>query len=425
MTTATKFVIYLVVLHLLAGALIWITLADNWAWFLAAEAVLLLSAYLGYRFYRGLVAPLRLLGRGAAALADRDFSVRLVETGSGEMDRLVRVYNQMIDQLRAERVVARQREEFLDRLVASARLGVAVLDFDGGVASVNDWLRERRRDEAFDAAVFQPALLPRPRQNPEPVILTGPDNRRYRAESGTFRDRGFARRFLVIQDVSAELLGVEKTAYGKVIRMMAHEVNNSTGAVTSVLQSLHGAATVADNQLPELCTEYLPIVTERMSNLTRFMRRFADVIRLPTPEPAPVDLNDLLRRTGELLRPALEEDDIRLTYALHPTPVRISGDRALLEQVVVNALANARESIGRGGAIELSTNGAPRGFTVADDGPGLGAEQAALLFTPFYSSKPTGQGVGLTLTRDILEGHGARYALTTDADGWTRLRVTF
>ena len=82
-------------------------------------------------------------------------------------------------------------------------------------------------------------------------------------------------------------------------------------------------------------------------------------------------------------------------------------------------------SIGRGGRIRIAATRDPVGFLVADDGPGIATADADKLFTPFFSTKPTGQGVGLTLSRDILEGHGARYRLATEAEGWTVFRVYF
>ena len=93
---------------------------------------------------------------------------------------------------------------------------------------------------------------------------------------------------------------------------------------------------------------------------------------------------------------------------------------------MLNAITNARESIGtKGGAIVLETQATPPGFVIADNGPGIAPGAADRLFTPFFSTKPTGQGVGLTLSREILEAHGAHYRLATEADGWTRLRVTW
>ena len=421
MPTPLKYIAYLTTLHLLLGVLAYYAIGGGPV-LLLVELILLLSAYLGYRLYQVLVAPLDLLSRGVGALADQDFSVKMTPTGSPEMDRLGTVYNRMIDQLRNERVTGRQREQFLDQLVSAAEVGILILDFDGRVQSENPWVTRHRELPDFAAKVLAPASAQEPG---EKRVYTTADNRRIHAEYATFIDRGFERGFVVLQDVTADLLEAEKEAYGKVIRMMAHEVNNSNAAIVSLLRSLLEIADEADPQLPELTREYLPPVIQRAENLTAFMRNFARVVRLPEPRLSRVDLNELLRGGGEVMAGLLESANIDLTYALDDRPVMVEADAGQLEQVVINALTNAHESIGQGGRIELSTHARPAGFAIADNGPGIPQEVADRLFTPFFSTKGSGQGVGLTLARDILEGHGASYRLTTEADGWTRLRVSW
>lgn len=429
MSSSLKYILYLLALHLMLGGLAWYAFAEFKVAIIVSEVLLLFSAYIAFKIYRSLISPVQLLSRGAAALEDQDFSVKLMPTGSLEMDGIVTIYNQMIEQLREERVSGRQREEFLDQLLGAADLGVVILDFEGEVASLNEWITAKCEDEAFRTAVLQPALNLRPRptsaEQKQSAVLTGPGNRRYHAEASTFVDRGFERGFLIIQDVTSELLSAEKEAYGKVIRMMAHEVNNSNAAVISVLRTLLEAAHEDDEQLTELNRDYLPVVINRAENMTAFMRNFARVIRLPPANRKRTDLNELLRRTGEVMVPVLAEADIKISYELADENAWVDADATHLEQVVINALTNARESIGNGGNVRIKSTAFPAGFVIADDGPGIPEEVASQLFTPFFSTKTTGQGVGLTLTRDILDAHGATYSLQTEEDGWTRLRVIF
>lgn len=419
MSTSLKYIAYLTVLHLLLGVMAYFVIGRGPV-LLLAELILLLSAYLGYRLYEILVAPVDLLSRGVGALADQDFSIKMTPTGSPEMDRLALVYNRMIDQLRGERVSGRQREEFLDQLVNAAEVGIVILDYDGEIQSQNPWVTERYRTAGFYEKIIAPASAQKKGEN---RVYTTTDNRRIHAEYATFIDRGFERGFLVLQDVTADLLEAEKEAYGKVIRMMAHEVNNSNAAIVSLLKSLLEIAGENDPKLPELAAEYLPPVIQRAENLTAFMRNFARVVRLPAPNKNRIDLNPLLQRAGDLMSGLLLAADIELTYTLSEQPVIVNADAGQLEQVIINALTNARESIGRGGSIVIETTARPAAFIIRDNGGGVDPAVADLVFTPFFSTKATGQGVGLTLSRDILEAHGAHYRLTTDVDGWTRFEI--
>ncbi|WP_168797590.1 sensor histidine kinase [Neolewinella litorea] len=422
MSVAFKYLAYVGALHLVIGGLIYAVVGPGPV-LLLIEMVLLLSAYLGYRLYEVLVAPLQLLSRGAGALADQDFSVKIRATGSPEMDRLAGVYNRMIEQLRRERIAGRQREEFLDRLVQAAGVGIIILDFDGQIESENPWVTERRQSGAdFGAAVVQPALT---LGVGEKAVFTTPGNRRLHVERHGFVDRGFQRSFIILQDVTADLMQAEKEAYGKVIRMMAHEVNNSNAAIVSVLKTLLEVAGDDDPELASLTRDHLPPVILRAEHMTAFMRNFARVVRLPAPCRERLDLNLALRSAVEVMQELMRRDGIELHLALAPHPVWVQADRAQLEQVIINALTNARESIGKEGHIRISSAGSPPGFVISDDGPGIEADVAERLFTPFFSTKATGQGVGLTLSREILEGHGADYRLRTEADSWTHFRVVF
>ncbi|MFT7121030.1 MAG: nitrogen fixation/metabolism regulation signal transduction histidine kinase, partial [Neolewinella sp.] len=137
MSSSSKYILYLTILHLTLGVMAYFQFSEQKEMVILAEVLLMLSAYIAFRIYRSIISPLQLLGRGAAALEDQDFSVKLMPTGSQEMDRIGNIYNQMIDQLRNERISGKQREEFLDQLLDSAELGVVVLDFDGEVHSMN------------------------------------------------------------------------------------------------------------------------------------------------------------------------------------------------------------------------------------------------------------------------------------------------
>ncbi len=188
-----------------------------------------------------------------------------------------------------------------------------------------------------------------------------------------------------------------------------------------MLQSLIDTDDLDDIKFREIVSDYLPLIEERGESLNDFMRRFADVVRLPDPKFEKVDLVELLEKQATIAKPVCDAARVELKLLLKSA--KVLGDQALIQQVVINAIANARESIGEGGIIQLSCEG--QSFSVADNGPGITETSQNEIFTPFFSTKPTGQGIGLTLTRDVLERHGASYSLMTEEDGWTRLRVVF
>src|SRR5256885_1198326 len=112
----------------------------------------------------------------------------------------------------------------------------------------------------------------------------------YKLQMSHFIDRGFARNFVLIEELTAEILAAEKKVYGKVIRMMAHEVNNTIGPVNSIIDSALKTAQWGNQEKNNL-KGALQIAIERNNNLNGFMRNFADLVKLPAPVKKQVDVN--------------------------------------------------------------------------------------------------------------------------------------
>lgn len=418
---------YLLAVHLALAVLAYLLLREQLYFFLLLEGLLLLSLLVGLSFYRTFMAPLRLLAQGEATMKDRDFATKFRPTNSREVNRLIELYNGMIDNLRAERSSKQEQQYFLQQLITAAPIGIVLLDFDGRITLLNPWMRQllgmkagaEWPDQWSNIGHPLAAALSELPDDDGPLTLSLSGYRRYRVERGTFLDRGFARQFLLVQDMTQQLLEAEKDAYGKVIRMMAHEVNNSIGATNSLLRSLTEALHESPAEFPGLAAEYLPVVIDRGEQMNRFMRHFADVIRLPAPHKRPTDLRVLAGQAATLFSARCQAAGVQLSTALPDSPVIVDIDSAQLELVLINALTNALESIGsRGGEIRLAVGPSPPSITVQDNGPGIPPEVAPGLFSPFFSTKPDGQGVGLTISRDILEQHGADYRLET-VGAWT------
>jgi signal transduction histidine kinase len=248
-----------------------------------------------------------------------------------------------------------------------------------------------------------------------------------RLYAGRFYDRGFSRRFFLIEELTDELRQVERAAYEKLVRVMSHEVNNTVAASTSLL---HSAMTYA----PELGSESradferaIEIVIGRTEQLNQFLRRFADIFRLPPPTRSPHDLRMIVASLVTLMSARQDAREIRWTRSLEGEPVVVDVDRAQLEQAVVNVLGNAVEAAGPTGAITVRVShedGRPL-LVVEDSGPGLTEEARAHLFTPFFSTKARGQGIGLTLVQEILSAHGCDYGLESEAGRPTRFVIRF
>jgi signal transduction histidine kinase len=433
----TKVVLYLILIHAVLAAISFLALRESRWLLLAVEGLFVLSIALGWMLVRSFFVPLDLIRTGAELMSERDFTSRFREVGQPEMDALIHIYNEMTERLRDERLRLQEQDYFLDRLLTASPAGVLTLDFDGRVGSINPSARQLLQVEGrlegdtqgLPLAGLGPlgAALAAVPAGESRVIADGP--RRLKVSRAEFFDRGFPRSFLLVEELTEELRASEKSAYGKLIRMMSHEVNNSVGPVSSLLDSFRGYSAALGEEDRRDFEGAIEVAVARMRRLSAFMNGFAEVVRLPLPDRRPCGLRRLLDEILVLLRPELDRRRISCEWetavsgdAMPPVDL----DRNQIEQVLVNVLKNAMESIGEDGRIGLGLflEGDRPVLTVTDTGPGIPEDVRPLLFTPFFSTKRDGRGLGLTLVREILAAHGARFGLE-NRDGGAEFWVRF
>lgn len=411
MRLRAKIRIYLIALHAVLAAAATFILIEQPMLLFAVEAVFAISVIVGIRLVRALFVPMDLIETGAELIAERDFMSRFVPVGQPEMDGLIDVYNQMMDRLREERLAAEEQGHLLQKIVEASPAAIVICDFDGRIEQKNPAALRLLGSDAL------PSLEPG-----ESRLVVSHGARRLKASRTEFRDRGFAKSFYLIEEMTEELRLTEKTAYEKLIRMMSHEVNNSVGAVRSLLESsLRYAPQVSHADRTDF-TSALTIASARIDALNRFMSAFADVVRIPPPHRTRARVDELVSRVAALLKPEIEDRRITIDLALRDDRA-FEIDASQIEQVVLNLFRNAMEAVGRDGAIEVTLDAGT--LTIADNGPGIAESVRAELFTPFFTTKRDGRGLGLTIVQEILANHGLPYSLTNREEGGAVFRIGF
>ena len=395
---------------------------------LLADGVLLLGVLLLFRWQ--IVEPLHLMETGMLLLREQDFSSRLRRVGQTDADNIVDVFNRMMDALKAERLHVREQNQLFDLIFRSSPMGILILDLDRRVDSVNpsgerllgvslEAVRGKRLDEcSFDLCEYLCSLA---MDEVRTVRLT--DSNIYRCSRQSFLNGGFRHTFYLVELLTEEVSQAERKAYEKVIRMIAHEVNNTVAGVTSTLDTLETAMEDMPDSA-ELC-ELMRVCIERCYNMGRFITNFADVVKIPDPILVHSDLNEVVRVNMQFLETMCGERRIALVMHLSPEPVWVDLDVVLFQQVLVNIFKNAVESIGQEGTVYIRTSAGSPVLEVADTGRGIDKETASKLFSPFFSTKPNGQGIGLMLVREVLMKHHCTFSLRTGDDGLTRFTIHF
>ena len=395
--------------------------------FIAGEVALAAGLVLAWQLYQGLLRPIRLIEAGTAALQAQDFSLKFLPVGQPALDRLVAVYNQMLDALRQERLSQHEQGVLLERLIQASPAGILLLDFDERIAEANAAAAHALGQPATTLAGQAVATLPAPWGEALATLAAGqlhtlrlPNGHTYRAAAAHFFDRGFQRRFVVLEELTQELQAQEKITYERLIRLMAHEVNNSIGAVNSLLGSLrYYTPQLAEDDQADF-GQALEVSIIRNTQLADFVAGYARLVRLPPPAPHPLDLHQLLRDLGHLLATQSAAHNIQWHWHLSENLPTVVADSQQLTQALLNVAKNALEAIGSGGGnVWVRTTAEPPTLTIENDGPPLTPEISQRLFTPFFSTKPSGQGLGLLLVRDIMRAHSFAFRLETAANGRT------
>lgn len=215
------------------------------------------------------------------------------------------------------------------------------------------------------------------------------------------------------QNIQSELEGQELMAWQKLIRILTHEIMNSVAPIASLsstLKDIIGEKSELDKEAFKMVRHSLGVIQKRSEGLMAFTDTYRELTRIPPPKFQLVDAKELLEETETLFNARIRAENINFQIHTPPSDVQFQGDPNLLEQVLINLIKNAMDALqGQQERIinvylQKNSNG-KISIQVADNGPGIPAEKMDQIFIPFYTTKETGSGIGLSLSRQIMRLH--------------------
>ncbi|WP_289818592.1 ATP-binding protein [uncultured Muribaculum sp.] len=418
-----------------AGVILAMTLnevSSQWVVYIV-EGIMLFCLVVLLLFYRTTMRLIRSVSNGMDLLREQDFSSRLAHVNQREADRIVDVFNRMMDSLKNERLKLREQNHFLDLLIGASPMGILIFDQSEVITMGNKAAASFfGYDDSSDLIGRKLIGIPSPLaavikgMQPETIETVRLSNSKiYRCSRLSFMDSGYAHPFVLIEHLTSEMVKAEKKAYEKVIRMIAHEVNNSVAGVNSTLDTVASMLEEESDDALHATADVLRVCQERCLTMSRFITSYADVVKIPEANLMLTDLNERVYACKEFMESMCNERDIRLHVQLCDECVQVKIDNVLFEQALVNILKNAIESIGSDGDVYITTTAKPATLTIADNGAGISPDIENKLFSPFFSSRPDGQGLGLIFISDVLTKHNCLFSLRTFDDGLTRFSIRF
>lgn len=405
----------------LAGAslatLLMIGLDDLWlSWLVALLIAVPLSAWAGSAAVRSIATLVRTLSGAVTSFRDGDFATSIQRRRNDELGDLVDAYNELGDALREERQKLFQRELLLDTMVQNTPTALLLEDASGKIIYSNlaarklFALRNKPEGHAFvDLLAEAPIELREAAGAGDDSIFSvsiDGEDESYHLSRRSLMLNGRQHQLHLIRRITRELSRQEVAVWKKVIRVISHELNNSLAPISSLA---HSGRELAARRQPEALERVFATIEERARHLDSFVRGYATFAKLPMP-----------RRESIQWRPFLASLAGQQPFAWQaPDNAGAELDPAQLGQALVNLVKNALEADSPADAVSVDVQrvGAQWRIEVSDRGAGMTETVMASALLPFYSTKRSGTGLGLALTREIVEAHGGRIALGNRSGG--------
>ena len=378
------------------------------------------SLFFIIRLQTNIVHPLQTASNMLAALREGDFSLKAGYTDpSDPLGQLMLEVNLLTEVLAEHRMDAIEAHSFMDKVLQEIDAAVIAFDPQRRLTLINDVAARllqinrsdlRRRYAAefnLDKALESPPNATIPHPHPDKPG-------RFTVRRGTYRVGGKPHELLILIDVSRTLREEELLAWKRLIRVLGHELNNSMAPIRSLAESLQkiAASETLQPEDREDLTGGLEIIRQRADSLSRFIQEYARLAKLPPPKARSLQLSPLVRRIASLYEYPLITIDPE-----NSAEVALQADPDQLEQALLNLIKNAVEAASlTHGTVKVCwrVEGEVLLLHVEDTGPGIANPDN--LFIPFFSTKKGGSGIGLTLARQILEGHDGSLELANRED---------
>lgn len=371
------------------------------------------------------------LARFLASIKYSDFS-QTFSTGrrGSAFQELNAAFAEVISEFQRARSEKETQYRYLQTVVQHIGLGILSFDQAGNVDLINNaakrllrvsHLKNVKSLESFSPRLVETLLGSRPGEKALVKVEDEDQTLTLAVFATEFRLPDRCITLVSMQDIERELAEQEMAAWQKLIRVLTHEIMNSVTPIASLASTVNDLVAQAEespkdgsvrvnSEAKEDIREAALTIHKRSQGLLHFVDAYRDLTRIPRPNFEIFPVTNLLERVAQLMKGQMEEKGIQLVTRVEPKSLELTADPELVEQVIINLALNAVEAVKdtADGKVEFESRLDDRGrvlIAVADNGVGITDEVKEKIFTPFFTTKKEGSGIGLSLSRQIMRLH--------------------
>jgi two-component system, NtrC family, nitrogen regulation sensor histidine kinase NtrY len=360
------------------------------------------------------------------AIRNEDFTLYFPEkTGNRSLRELNKSLNNVNERIKKIKFELQEQEQYFKTILEQVSLGVLTFNDKGTIFLANrasrnllnyEHLTHIEQIQRIDQKVYSALKNAKPGDRKLVSFYNGKETIQLSLKSTLFKTTQDTLQLVTIQDIKNELEAKELESWVKLIRVMTHEIMNSVAPITSLSQTLLGYFKNLNGKKPEKKTiantmKGLEVINDRGNGLMGFVETYRKLTHLPQPDKKPIVLRELFDKIITLVGHESTPADITFLWKVNPPELEILADKKQVSQLLINLMKNATEALRDtlSGKITLEAkineNGRPQ-LSVTDNGPGISPELMDKIFVPFYTTKESGTGIGLSLARQIMQLHG-------------------
>jgi nitrogen fixation/metabolism regulation signal transduction histidine kinase len=354
-------------------------------------------------------------------------------------------FNEVLEAFRKARSEKEEQGQYLNTVVQQVRTGILSFDGDGDVQLINTNAKRFMGITNIKSIHELNTVNPRLYQainsvDPGKSELYKGSNELYLTIQATeMRIRGTSVKLVTLQNIQPELQKQELEAWQNLTRVLRHEIMNSITPISSLTSTLRE---ILDHDMKKMNAHYelkeegaedlrdgLSTIESRSKGLIKFIDAYREYTSLPKPKIATVRLNDLIEHVAQLMKPELKKTNILFKYSCSSEYLTIQADIEMIEQVLINLLKNAVEALSETEKPTLELIGRydenSVKIEIIDNGSGIIKEALEHIFVPFYTTKRAGSGIGLSLSRQIMQMHHGSITVESEPDVCTVFTLRF